>query len=90
MDLVQNKEARTLQNRLRACYLCIAPMCQMLQNEDDEEVGWDINYVDILIEKTREDIGKDFTSYSEFFEYINKETYEIISRFEFLFKMKIL
>ena len=62
----------------------------MLRNEEDEEVGWNMEFVDILITKSEESLQRKFGSYSSFFEYINVQIYESISKFEELYKIEIL
>jgi len=90
LNIEQQKYARTLQNQLLQLYHYVFFLCEMLRNEEDEEVGWNMEFVDILITKSEESLQRKFGSYSSFFEYINVQIYESISKFEELYKIEIL
>lgn len=83
-------KAHVLQNRLMKIVLQMSQLCFMLQNEEDEEIGWDIDYIDKIIIDARENWRKEFCSYCDFFEFINEEVNIIVSEFEDLYGTSIL
>lgn len=80
----------TLRDELLRIVLQFTPMCVMIQNEEDEEIGWDIEYVNKIILDAEKVFTRDFLSYFDFFEYMNEQICDIVSRIEFIYGNKIL
>lgn len=68
----------------------ISPMCFMLQNEQDEELGWSSDYLDQLIIRSEQDFNNKFQSYYDYFEYINKKISDTIRKIEAIYDVNIL
>ena len=91
---VLHKDNQIIIDQLNACLmqiiLSISPMCIMLQYEQDEEIGWSIDYLDQLIQKSEQILKKKFQSYYDFFEYINENIYDIFRKMEAIYGISIL
>lgn len=83
-------EANQLRDSLMRIVLQLSPMCTMLQNEEDEEIGWSIEYIDKIILDAEKVFVKNFSAYYDFCEYINSQIYVIVPKIESLYGIKIL
>ncbi len=90
LDDNKRKEVDVYKNELMKIVLTLSPMCFMLQNEEDREIGWCIEYIDKIISDARETFGETFMTYYEFFEYINKQINIIVSKIETIYGISIL
>ena len=90
LDDNKRKEVDVYKNELMKIVLTLSPMCFMLQNEEDGEIGWCIEYIDKIISDARETFGETFMTYYEFFEYINKQINIIVSKIETIYGISIL
>lgn len=86
----KRREVDILKNNLMRIVLQLSPMCFMLQNEEDREIGWSTEYIDEIISDAEKMFGKRFPAYYDFFEYMNKEINDIVPKIESLYGIKIL
>lgn len=86
----RRREVNILNNNLMRIVLQFSPMCFMLQNEEDEEIGWSTEYIDKIILDAEKVFQERFPAYYDFFEYMNGEINDIVPKIESIYGIKIL
>lgn len=79
-----------LRDRLLQLFLLFAPLCDAIQYEYTDDLGWDVDYIDSVISYAAKTTETVFPCYCDFFEWINDQITTTVRQIEKIYEMQII